>query len=157
MVIKMDYGPVFLAVVAIIVVAAIAFSRKGGPSQKSGQRRAGKISSASLGRQDFNQQWQRIEGLLAQPGVDSTRSAIFEADKLLDIALRQSGFAGETLGERLKNARDHFGNNVVYQGLWEAHKMRNAMAHEIGFDLPQVIAAQHMAKFKAGLQYLKVL
>jgi hypothetical protein len=152
----MDYGPVVVGIVLIIGIAMLLMVRKKGSTPKKTSRR-GAPASMSLGKQDFSQQWQRIEGLIAQPGVDSTRSAVFEADKLLDIALRQTGFRGDTLGERLKNAREHFGNNAVYQGLWEAHKMRNAMAHEIGFDLPQVIAAQQLAKFKAGLQYLKVL
>jgi hypothetical protein len=152
----MDFGPLLVGIILIIGIAMLLMVRRKGvsPAKKKVRR---PNASMSLGKQDFSQQWQRIEGLIAQPGVDSTRSAIFEADKLLDIALRQSGFQGDTLGERLKNARQHFGNNAIYQGLWEAHKMRNAMAHEIGFDLPQVVAAQHLAQFKAGLQYLKVL
>lgn len=91
------------------------------------------------------------------PGLEQTKAAIFEADKLLDSALRQSGFKGETMGERLKSARQHFGNNAVYQGLWEAHKMRNALAHEVGFDVPKVVGRQHLNQFKAGLQYLRVM
>ena len=61
------------------------------------------------------------------------------------------------MGERLKSAREKFGNNPVYQGLWEAHKMRNALAHELSFDLPKTQAVRHMQQFKAGLQYLRML
>ncbi len=152
----MDFGPVLLAVIVIIgVVVMVSVNRKPKAAPKKTNRRP---HSTSLGRHDFAAQWQRIDGLMQQPGVESTRSAIFEADKLLDAALVQNGFRGETMGERLKNARDHFGgSNPVYQGLWEAHKMRNALAHELGFDLPKAVAQQHLAKFEAGLRYLRVL
>lgn len=150
----MDIG--WIVVVVIVFGLGILWQiKKSSPKKISPIRRG--YSSAGLGQQDFRHQWQRIESLMQQAGLENSKSAIFEADKLLDAALRQRGFRGDTVGERLKNARDHFGNNVVYQGLWEAHKMRNAMAHELGFDLPKTIAQQQLEKFKAGLQYLKVL
>jgi hypothetical protein len=149
----MDYGIVVVLVV-IIVIGLVIIRRM--PAQNSHKPRR-RTSSAAFGRPNYREQWQRIEGIMAQPGLESSRSAIFEADKLLDAALQQAGFRGETMGERLKNARSHFSNAVVYQGLWDAHKMRNAMAHEIGFDLPKAVAQQQLDKFRAGLQYLKVL
>lgn len=150
----MDFGPILILILAIGFIVFMLM-RKGKKAPAKQRRYAS--NSASLGMQDFHSQWQRIGTVMQQPGIESTRSAIFEADKLLDAALRQNGFRGETLGERLKNAREHFGNNAVYQGLWEAHKMRNAMAHEIGFDLPKQVAQQNLDKFEAGLRYLKVL
>jgi hypothetical protein len=154
----MDFGPLVLALVALIGLGILVMMRgnKSGMTSKKAAKRSS-YGSASLGKQDFALQWQRIETVMAQPGLESSRSAIVEADKLLDAALRQSGFRGETMGERLKSAREHFGNNVIYQGLWEAHKMRNALAHELGFDLPKSVAEQQLQKFKAGLQYLKVM
>jgi hypothetical protein len=150
-----DFGPILilLLVIGFIIFMMVRRGDRKVPPQK--KRYSG--ASASLGVQDFRSQWQRIGTIMQQPGIESTRSAIFEADKLLDAALRHNGFRGETMGERLKNAREHFGNNVVYQGLWEAHKMRNAMAHELGFDLPKQVAQQNLEKFEAGLRYLKVL
>lgn len=149
-----DFGPI----VILLLIAGLAiwyWSRKKPAAKKSRGRASTSVSKFS--NTQFAEHWQRIEGIMAQPGLEQTKAAIFEADKLLDSALRQSGFRGETMGERLKNARQHFGNNAVYQGLWEAHKLRNALAHEVGFDVPKVVGQQHLAQFKAGLQYLKVL
>lgn len=152
----MDYGPFVLSVIVIVAIAVLVMVRRNGSSEATKKRHNRRYSGpTTVGRHDFAQQWQRIEGVMAQPGLESTRSAIFEADKLLDAALRQSGFRGDTMGERLKNARGHFNNNVVYQGLWEAHKMRNALAHELGFDLTKSVAQDQLEKFKAGLMYLK--
>lgn len=149
----MDWG-IPLVLLGVIIVGLIVLRKTAAPSKKKSSRRP---SSSAIGRPNYVEQWQRIEGIIAQPGLESSRSAIFEADKLLDAALIQSGFRGDTMGERLKSARSHFGNNVVYQGLWDAHKMRNALAHEIGFDVPKPVALEQLAKFKAGLQFLKVL
>jgi hypothetical protein len=150
-----DFGPLLLAILTFIGLA-ILLSRK---KNSAAPQRRGRPSSTSprFSPDQFASHWQRIEGIMAQPGMEQTKSAIFEADKLLDTALRQSGFRGETMGERLKNARQHFGNNAVYQGLWEAHKLRNALAHEVGFDVPKMVGQQHLNQFKAGLQYLRVL
>jgi hypothetical protein len=151
----MDFGPILLF--ALIVVGVIVYLLSRTKTSSSKRRPTRRYASATLGRQDFATQWQRIEQLMAQPGLESSRSAIFEADKLLDAALRQSGFRGETMGERLKNARSSIENQAVYQGMWDAHKMRNALAHELGFDLPKMVAQEQLDKFLAGLHYLKVM
>lgn len=151
----MDFGWLAVGIIVVGVIGVLLIKRSSPQPKKTSKKG---YASASIGRQEFASQWQRIEGIMAQPGLESSKSAMFEADKLMDAALRQNGFRGETMGERLKNARDHFGsNNPVYQGIWEAHKMRNAMAHEIGFDLPKSVAQQQLDKFKAGLQYLRVM
>jgi hypothetical protein len=125
------------------------------PNKTTRNRR--QYTQSGMNKSQFQAQWQRVEELMRMPGTDSTKSAIFEADKLLDIALRQQGFRGETMGERLKSARNAFKNETVYQGMWQAHKMRNALAHELSFEVPAVVAQEQLEKFKAGLQYLKVL
>lgn len=152
----MDFGWLVVALLIIGLIIWWKTARGGKPAASSRSRQRGN-NAFSLGVTDFASQWQAVEERMAQPGLDSTRSAIFEADKLLDIALRQAGCRGETMGERLKSARSVITNQVVYQGLWEAHKMRNALAHELGFELPKSLADRHIQQFKAGLRYLKVL
>jgi|694.fasta_scaffold04579_10 hypothetical protein len=60
------------------------------------------------------------------------KSIVMEADKLLDYALKNRGVKGETLGERLKNAKKLI-DWKDYQNAWEGHKLRNKMAHEMDF------------------------
>ncbi len=55
------------------------------------------------------------------------RHAVMEGDKLLDLLLKKRGYKG-TLGEKLKKAHKHF---PQVQELWDAHKIRNRIAHEL--------------------------
>lgn len=150
---NVDFGPILLLILGLGLL--VWFKTRKRPAGKAGRKAA--TSRPALSPRQFQEHWQRIESTMAQPGMENTKAAIMEADKLLDMALKQHGFKGDTMGERLKNAREFFGNKAVYQGLWDAHKMRNALAHEVGFDLPKAVGQSHLIQFKAGLQYLKVL
>lgn len=57
--------------------------------------------------------------------------AVIEADKLVDGVLKRAGFPGDTLGERLMNISSD--QLQALQGLWEAHKVRNRLAHELDY------------------------
>lgn len=60
----------------------------------------------------------------------SLQQLLIETDKLLDYTLQQRKVKGETLGERLKNAKDLF-DRSTYNNVWEAHKLRNQLVHEV--------------------------
>ena len=66
--------------------------------------------------------------------------AIIEADAMLENLLEQLGFKGENLGERLKGADPENFKTISYA--WEAHLIRNKIAHE-GTDF---ILSHHEAK-----------
>jgi len=83
----------------------------------------------------YRSRWLNIEYQLKRDELSSYHLAIINADKLLDQALQDRAFAGQTMGERMKSAQTSWSNaNVV----WSAHKLRNRIAHEadaqIGFD-----------------------
>jgi hypothetical protein len=59
---------------------------------------------------------------------------VIEADKLLGHVMKMRNVKGETVGERLKNAKSFFDQNL-YNRIWEAHKIRNQIAHEQNFKL----------------------
>ena len=74
-----------------------------------------------------NPRWDMILGFAGSPNENDWRRAILEADIMLAALLTQKGYPGETLGEQLKNA-----NPLQFSTLdlaWEAHRMRNALAH----------------------------
>lgn len=54
--------------------------------------------------------------------------AIIEADIILDDLLKQQGYAGMSLGERLKSISPTQLNSL--NDAWEAHKVRNRIAHD---------------------------
>ncbi len=74
-----------------------------------------------------NPQWDIVMSLSNSPNESDWRRAILEADIMLGAMLAASGYEGDTLGEQLKNA-----NPLQFTTLdlaWEAHRMRNTIAH----------------------------
>ncbi len=105
-------------------------------------------------KEKISDEWRRLEALVSTARPSAYKEAVIAADKLLDYALIQIS-SGETMGERLKNVYPAFLRDV-YQGLWDAHKMRNALVHEAGFDLTILVAKEILGKFKRGFQALGV-
>jgi hypothetical protein len=82
--------------------------------------------------------------------------AIIEADIILDDALKQKGFPGTSLGERLKNVAPQQLNTL--QDAWEAHKVRNRIAHDgADFVLTKRIAQETINRYQKVFSELGVL
>jgi len=77
------------------------------------------------------------------------KDAILDADKLLDYALGKHGFEG-SLGEKLKKAGPRFKD---INSVWNAHKLRNRVAHELG-DIDKDHAKRALKQFKSALNDL---
>jgi len=72
--------------------------------------------------------WAYIRGLVESAHDTDWRQAIIEADIMLDEMLTRQGFVGSSIGDKLKSASpDHFHS---LQDAWEAHKVRNEIAHQ---------------------------
>jgi hypothetical protein len=72
--------------------------------------------------------WRMVEKHIISKNPSDWKIAIIEADTILDALVERAGFPGDSLGERLKNA-----DKGVFRTLdfaWEAHKVRNRIAHE---------------------------
>ncbi len=97
--------------------------------------------------------WQEIEMLVKQGSPSRLKSAIIEADKLLDHTLRARGFAGENTGERLKAARRSMSANG-YEAAWRAHKLRNHFVHEIDAEVLSWEVQKGINNFRQALKEL---
>ncbi|PIR44723.1 MAG: hypothetical protein COV10_03475 [Candidatus Vogelbacteria bacterium CG10_big_fil_rev_8_21_14_0_10_51_16] len=93
-----------------------------------------------------NPLWDSIQEHLAGDSPAGWKLAIIEADKILDDITIREGFFGETLGERLKNADESIMRNL--QDAWEAHKLRNRIAHESGFRLSRREAQHALGRYE---------
>lgn len=107
----------------------------------------------ALDRQYYENQWQRIMQLQQGREVE-WHVAIMDADKLLDKALQARGFRGQTMGERLKSARNTLRDN---NAVWQAHKLRNRLAHESDVHLNAGQVATALSGLKGGLKDLGAL
>lgn len=77
-----------------------------------------------------NERWGRVQVLVNSPEPANWRLAVIEADILLNDIVSQMGYEGETLGEQLKQVEKS--DFVTLDKAWEAHKIRNTIAHEGG-------------------------
>ena len=133
-------GEVIFLFAAIIIVGAMLFAF---------------ISFGKHGRkldiEKYRMRWLAVEQSLVRGSESSYHLAVLNADKLVDQAMRDLGYGGKTMGDRLKLAKDRFSNR---DSIWEAHKLRNRIAHEsdakVGFDH----ARKALAGFKRALKDL---
>lgn len=119
--------------VAVGVAILVALTRRGG---------------GSLNKAEYQAKWLTIERSVTKE-EGSWHLAILNADKLLDHALRARGFKGETMGERMKSAKDVFSNR---NAIWTAHKLRNQIAHEPGVKVTAAQLKQALKAFRAALR-----
>lgn len=95
-----------------------------------------------------------IENKLQKNNPATYAMAIINGDKLLDKAMVEMGVAGKTMGERLKKIPSKF---TDINGVWRAHKLRNALAHEPDFEVSWRQASNALTIYKQALKDLGAL
>ena len=99
----------------------------------------------------FQTKWLEIENSLDRNNRATWELAIFNADKLVDQALKERRIKGKTMGERMKTAQKMW-RNANY--VWSAHKLRNQLAHETDVVLSYELTSHSLAAFKQALKDL---
>ena len=89
-------------------------------------------------RRQLRQAWQHAASL-----ADPVRR-VLEAEKVADRLLAELGFRG-SFGEKLTAAGARFGN---VEPVWQAHKLRNHLAHEPGATIGEKEAARALSAFE---------
>ena len=107
---------------------------------------------SSMDRQTVLDMWKKVEEQVRFGKPSNYRSAVLEADKILEFVLSKMYPRLSTTGERLKVAKDKFaGDYDTYNNLWFAHKVRNEIVHNLHFELPSAQVSDILEKFKTGL------
>ena len=89
--------------------------------------------------------WQHIEALVAGRSPSEWREAIIEADIMLDDSLARRGYTGAGVGEKLMQVERT--DLATLNDAWEAHKVRNQIAHEgSAFDISETLASRTIAR-----------
>lgn len=101
--------------------------------------------------ESYQARFLEIENKLKQDNPASYITTIINGDKLLDKALIEMGAPGKTMGERLKRVGGRFTN---LNGVWRAHKLRNAIAHESDVEISYKQAFNALAIYKQALKDL---
>ena len=98
-------------------------------------------------------EWQVVLDHVNSESPAEWKLAILEADSMLDEILDSEGYVGETLGEKLKAMSPSAISS--YNDLWEAHKMRNEIAHEgSSVELTKRAARDTINKFEVAFREL---
>ena len=105
--------------------------------------------SKDLNVEKYRRRWIEIERMVNKDDQQSCQFAVIEADKLLDIAMKERGIKGDTMGERLKTAKDSWSNR---DAVWSAHKLRNQIVHEADVKVGYDTAKRALAGFKKALK-----
>ena len=138
----MDSNPAGIFILVAVLLAAIVGVVYLMVTSKHGSQ---------LNVQRYQTKWLEIENSVTRDNAASWQLAIMNADKLLDQALRERRFRGQTMGERMKSAGKTWKNaNQV----WGAHKIRNQLAHEVNANVTYDITLRSLSAFKQGLKDL---
>lgn len=76
---------------------------------------------------ELNVLWENVENM--DPNL-----SIIEADKLVDTILKRAGVKGESMADRLRHT-EKLVPRSVYNDMWESHKVRNRLVHELDHEV----------------------
>lgn len=103
-----------------------------------------------------NDRMKDIETHIASDHPNDWKLAIIEADIMLDETLKKAGYAGASLGERLKSISPTQLNSL--DAAWQAHKVRNQVAHGgTDFVLTRRMADETIKQYRQVFSELGVL
>lgn len=101
--------------------------------------------------------WLEIEELVKLGSPSRFKAAILEADKLLDFVLKKLGYPGKNLGERMKAIPREKYSRGFFDNMWEAHKVRNEIVHNVSYEIHSAMARDVIEKFRFVFKTLKIL
>ena len=136
-------GQILKAIWEIFVTIIKFFFSKGKISQKS-------IPSAVISLVEGD--WRQIDIDIKSKSPAVLKSALIKADKSLDNLLKEL-VHGNTMGERMIAGKNKFSPDV-YSKIWSAHKVRNAMVHESGYEPTYYILDEAIENLRKGVKQL---
>ena len=98
--------------------------------------------------------WEEVMRHIESIREGEWKYAVIEADKLVDDELKKY-FPGETMGERLMNIDKT--RLLTIDGLWEAHKIRNRLAHDVNYFLRHAEAVRAVKLYEQTLKELEAV
>ncbi|MEZ4104122.1 MAG: hypothetical protein R3B60_02430 [Candidatus Paceibacterota bacterium] len=114
-----------------------------------------KIYSESFGIVANSSRLLDIDKHIVSDNPNDWKLAIIEADVILDDVLKEAGYGGVSLGERLKSISSNQLRSL--DDAWQAHKVRNQIAHGgADFILTKRLADDTIKQYKRVLTELGV-
>ena len=99
--------------------------------------------------------WEEVMRHIGSEREAEWKFAIIEADKLVNDILKTAGYPGDTMGDRLMSIEK--GHLLSLEGLWEAHRVRNKIAHDTNLFLRYSEARRAIELYKIALKELQAI
>ncbi|MSR76324.1 MAG: hypothetical protein EXS68_01920 [Candidatus Ryanbacteria bacterium] len=103
----------------------------------------------------YSYEWTRVKSGLKDASDANAALLVIEADSLVDRILKDMKLPGETMGERLTALGEQRFESI--DDLWEAHKLRNQIAHEGAKGITYGDAVWALEKYERALKKLDVI
>ncbi len=106
--------------------------------------------------QQGNARWEHIEELAAGENPSQWKEAIIEADIMLHEILTNQGYQGEGVAEKLRTIDK--ADLGTLQNAWDAHRVRNQIAHEgSAFSLSKQLAQRTIQQYQSVFKEFGVI
>jgi len=127
------YWPLLVRVSVLVGVLLIAWvvylMIKLKETEKKDEEKYGKVIEPETEENEVkNERWLKVLNHLESLNQAEWKTAIIEADIILSEMMVKMGYHGDTLGEKMNNVEKS--DFLTIDKAWEAHKVRNVIAHE---------------------------
>ena len=117
----------FLSGIIYSVIRSSQIAAEEHKKEKEGEKKAAQGGTASH-TDHLNRRWDRVITHVQSENPSDWRLSILEADIILSELLDRMGYSGENVGEKLQRIEKSDFNTL--DDAWEAHKVRNLIAHQ---------------------------
>ncbi|MEX2010391.1 MAG: hypothetical protein WD874_01135 [Parcubacteria group bacterium] len=150
---------VFAFIVSITAIYGISYNYKRLNALAKGEREiyAPKaMSPEGVEEGAKNERWERVLEHINSANSADWRLAIIESDIMLDELLTASGYHGDSVGAKLKSVEKS--DFLTLESAWEAHKVRNDIAHRgASFELTERDAKRAVSLFEAVFREFNII
>jgi hypothetical protein len=99
--------------------------------------------------------WKRVGEKMKKGTPEAVRLAVVEADAVVDEFLKQAGYEGDHMADRLSQILP--GELDSIEGVWRAHRLRNNLVHAPHIAVTRREADEAIKQFESFLKELGVL
>lgn len=103
----------------------------------------------------IDKQWQAVLEKVESGNESDYKLAVIEADKIFDDLVKRIGYKGGDMGERLQQITSAQLPNI--NDIWEAHKIRNKIAHESDYRINRALAKRAVEIYQEAMETLEAL
>lgn len=142
---------VFTIILFLVIVILVIKTRPANLIQEAIEG----VEAAQLEREKFQRKWKSVIEKLELRDEENLKSAVVEADQLLDEVLKKLKCFGETTSDRLKKLPPKSLSNL--DEIKKAHELRNNVVYEDDFQLNFDDARKAIKAFEKAFKELEML